>query len=87
MYMAREFMIHADDLSQWYFAVDHAAWPYNRTPQQESGITPTELTGLTKTDHRDLLHTHLWGCPVYVLNAKLQDTQNFPKWSRRAHMG
>ena len=96
MYMAREFMIHtalhwgennADDLSQWSFAVDHAAWLYNRTPQRQSGITPTELMSSIKSDHRDLLRTHVWGCPVYILEAKLQDNQKLPKWSRRARMG
>ena len=48
MYMAREFMIHtalnwgddgSDNLSLWSFAVDHAAWLYNRIPQRESGIS------------------------------------------------
>ena len=43
MYMAREFMIHtalnwgddgSDNLSLWSFAVDHAAWLYNRIPQR-----------------------------------------------------
>ena len=52
MYMARSFMIHsalhwtthgADDLSLWSFAVDHAAWLYNRVPRRKSGIAPLEF--------------------------------------------
>eukprot|EP00956_Cyclotella_meneghiniana_P008774 scaffold12007_cov42-Cyclotella_meneghiniana.AAC.5 len=77
MYMARTFMIHAalqwgsdgsDDLLLWPFAVDHAAWLYNRIPQQKSGITPIELVTNIKSDHRDLMGTHVWRCPVYVLD-------------------
>ena len=97
MYMARSFMIHsalhwtdhgADDLSLWSFAVDHAAWLYNRIPQRRSGIAPLEF--ITKTRdffHRDLLRAHVWGCPTYVLEAKLQDGKKLPKWNRRARMG
>lgn len=96
MYMARSFMIHAalnwgdhgsDDLSLWSFAVDHSAWLYNRIPQRQSGITPMEMITKCKTDHSDLLRTHVWGCPVYVLEAKLQDGKKLPKWNRRARMG
>eukprot|EP00956_Cyclotella_meneghiniana_P015029 scaffold22790_cov42-Cyclotella_meneghiniana.AAC.1 len=96
MYMARTFMIHAalhwgsdgsDDLSLWSFAVDHAAWLYNRIPQQKSGITPLELVTNIKSDHRDLMRTHVWGCPVYVLDPKLQDGKKLPKWNRHARMG
>ena len=96
MYMARSFLIHAalhwsedrsDDISLWSFAVDHAAWLYNRTPQRRSGITPLELATRTKTDHSDLRRAHVWGCPCYVLEAKLQDNRKLPKWNRRAWMG
>eukprot|EP00956_Cyclotella_meneghiniana_P020859 scaffold37342_cov71-Cyclotella_meneghiniana.AAC.1 len=96
MYMARSFMIHtalnwgefgSDDLSLWSFAVDHAAWLYNRIPQRTSGLTPLEMLTKCKTDHSDLLRTHVWGCPVFVLEPKLQDGKKLPKWNRRARMG
>ena len=96
MYMARSFMVHAamhwnsdgaDDLSLWGFAVDYAAWLYNRIPQRQSGITPMEMITNCKSDHRDLMRAHVWGCPVYVLEAKLQDGKKLPKWNRRARMG
>jgi hypothetical protein len=29
----------------------------------------------------------VWGCPVFVLEAKLQNDQKLPKWNRRARMG
>ena len=68
MYMARSFMIHAglhwsgdgsDDLGLWSFAVDHAAWLYNRIPQQKSGITPLELLTGHCIDYSDLPHGHV----------------------------
>ena len=66
--MARDFMIHAainwgedgsDDLSLWPFALDHAAWLYNRVPQQNSGLTPLEMVSGCKSDHKDLMRTHV----------------------------
>jgi len=32
----------------------------------------------------DILRCHVWGCPVYVLEVKLQNDQKLPKWNRRA---
>ena len=96
VYMARSFMIHAalnwgedgsDDVSLWSFALDHASWLYNRVPQRRSGITPMEMTTSVMSDHRDLARTHVWGCPCYVLEPKLQNNQKLPKWNRRARMG
>ncbi len=34
----------------------------------------------------DLLHYHVWGCPVFALEAKLQIDQKLPKWIRQARM-
>ena len=96
MYMARTFMVHVslhwsergvDDLALWGFAVKHAAWLYNRIPNSTSGLTPLELLTKTKADHRDLLRTHVWGCPVFVLDPKLQDGKKIPKWNRRSRLG
>ena len=96
MYMARTFMVHVslhwcergvDDLALWGFAVKHAAWLYNRIPNSTSGLTPLELLTKTKADHRDLLRSHVWGCPVFVLDPKLQDGKKIPKWNRRSRLG
>ena len=78
-YMARTFMVHVslhwseqgvDDLALWGFAVKHAAWLHNRIPSQTTGLTPLELLSKTKADHKDLLHSHVWGCPIFVLDPK-----------------
>jgi hypothetical protein len=96
MYMARTFLVHsslhwtdigADDISLWPFAVKHAVWLYNRVPNQESGLTPLELITKQKADHRDILRSHVWGCPAYVLEPKLQNGQKLPKWNQRSRLG
>jgi hypothetical protein len=96
MYMARTFMVHsslhwtdmgADDISLWPFAVKHAVWLHNRVPNRESGLTPLELITKQKADHRDILRSHVWGCPAYVLEPKLQNGQKLPKWNRRSRLG
>ena len=76
-----------DNLSLWSFAVKHSVWIYNRVPNVHSGLTPMELLTKTKTNNRNLLRTHVWGCPVFVLEPKLQNDQKLPKWNRRARMG
>ena len=95
MWMARSFMLHVslhwtergvDDVSLWSFAVKHAAWIYNRLPNRVSGLTPLELLTKTKADHRDLLRTHVWGCPAYVLDPSLQNNVKIPKWNQRARL-
>lgn len=96
MYMARTFMVHvslhwneygSDSLALWPFAVRHAVWLYNRLPNGVTGLSPMEILTGTQSDHRDLLRAHVWGCPVYVLDPKLQDGKKIPKWSRRARQG
>jgi hypothetical protein len=73
-----------DDLALWGFAVKHPAWVYNRVPNRLSGLIPLELLAKTKADHRDLLCSHVWGCPVIVLDPKLQDGKKMPKWNHRS---
>ena len=96
MYMARAFMIHSslhwtengvDDLTLWSFAFKHSGWLFNRLPNQESGIYPMEILTKTKSNHRDLRRSHVWGCPVFVLEAKSQNDQKLPKWNCRSHKG
>ena len=46
-----------------------------------------ELLAKNKSNHRDLRRSHAWVCPVYVLEAKLQNDQELPKWNRRSCIG
>jgi len=96
-YWACTMMVHAalhwpndgaDDIRLWAFAISHAAWLYNRLPNKTLGWnSPIEVFTKTKSDHRELLQEHVWECPVFVLDAKLQDGHKIPKFNRRARMG
>jgi hypothetical protein len=86
MSMSHTFMIHvsmhwdeqgSNALALWPFAVRHAVWLYNRLPNGVTGLSPMEILTGIRSDHRDLLRTHVWGCPVYVLDPKLQDRKKF----------
>jgi hypothetical protein len=43
---------------------------YNCVPNAWSGLTPLELVTKERSDYMDILRCHVWGCPVYVLQAK-----------------
>ncbi len=94
--MAHSFMVHAslhwtdqgsDDILFWLFAFKHAVWIYNRVPNRQSGLTPLELLTKSKVDHRDILRTHVWGCPAIVFEPQLQNDKKLSKWNRRAWVG
>ena len=87
MYMACTFLVHsslhwtdmgADDISLLPFAVKHAVWLYNHVPNQVSGLTRLELITKQKADHRDILRSHVWGCPAYVLKPTSKMARSFP---------
>jgi transposase InsO family protein len=40
---------------------------YNCVPNAWSGLTPLELVTKERSDYKDILCCHVWGCPVYVL--------------------
>ena len=50
---------HVDDVSLWPFAVKHAMWLYNRLPNQITGLTPMEMLTNVKTNHCNLLRSHV----------------------------
>ncbi len=47
----------------------HSVWIYNYNcvPNARSGLTPLELVTKERSDYKDILCCHVWGCPVYVL--------------------
>ncbi len=77
----------ANNLALWGYAVKHVVWLHSCIPNHLSGLTPLELLTKTKTNHCDLLWTHVWGCTVYVLDLKLQDGQKISKWNCTSHLG
>lgn len=72
----------------WPFAVDHAVYLWNRIPSGTSRLSPNEhFTGSLFLNHNHLQRLHVFGCPVYVLDPKLQDGKKLPKWKRRSRRG
>ena len=76
------------DTQLWPFAVDHTVYLWNNMPKIDTELSPLEV--FTKTlfhNHHHLQCLHIFGCPVYVLDPKLQDAKKLPKWERRSRCG
>ena len=50
-------------------------------------MSPLEIFTKTKSDHRDLLRTRVWGCPAFVPDPKLQDNHKIPAFNQKSRMG
>jgi hypothetical protein len=71
--------------SLWPQAATHATHVYNTTPKD--GICPADIFfGSSVPIHR-LMDLHVWGCPVYVLDPKIQQVQKLPRWAPRSKRG
>ena len=72
----------------WPFAMDHAVYIWNHLPRSRNGLSPLELfTSLKLPNYDPILRARVWGCPVYVLDPKLQDGKKLPKWTKRSRLG
>jgi hypothetical protein len=61
------------DLELWPFAVDHTVYLLNTLPRKDTFLLPNELyTKIHTVDYTHLQRSQVWGCPVYVLDPKLQ---------------
>ena len=74
------------DSSFWPFAVRYACYLFNHCPDS-SGTCPADRFHGTLTPRHKLLDFHSWGCPVYVLDPKLQQGRKLPKWQPRSRRG
>ena len=91
--LARTQMLHAK--LRWPKAVTAKLWPMvlkhtqhllNHIPGRNN-VCPLDLV-LRSTVPRDHLHNlHVWGCPSYVLDPRLQDGHKIPKWEPRSRQG
>ena len=59
----------------------HLVWMYNWLLNKESGITSLDIFTRSKSEYRDLLCCHIWDWPAFVLEPKLLNDQNPPKWN------
>ncbi len=90
---ARAMLLHAK--RRWPSAVTAHLWPYavrmanevhNFSPSIKEGISPIERFSQVQVSPK-VRHCHTFGCPVYVLDGKLQSGQPLPKWDDRARIG
>ena len=96
--MARNMLMHAaiicpeDTLSTdlWPMEMDYSVWVYNRTPDMQSGLSAIEIWSRSRFEpvSEILSNCHVWGCPTYVLEPKLQKPGvKTPKWAPRSRRG
>jgi hypothetical protein len=90
--MARAMILHASihwkngcDSSLWPQAVNYAAHIYNNTPK--NGVCPADIFMGSTVPRHLLLDYHVWGCPVYVLDPKMQSGKKLPRWEPRSRRG
>ena len=71
----------------WPLALAHACDRHNKLTIDNMGYTPIErFSGVRMQINASEFHT--WGCPVFVLNEKLQSGPGkAPKWDPRARLG
>ncbi len=86
LHVATNWPQHASS-KYWPQAVDYEAWVFNRLPNMESGIAPNEIWSGVRSPSSNLSRAHVFGCPVYVLDASLQDGRKIPKWNPCARLG
>ena len=91
---ARSMLLHAAihwpenvTLDLWPLAMDYAVWLWNRMPKNSSGIAPIEIFCGTTLDKTILRSAHVFGCPAYVLDPKIQDGNKLPRWEPKSRRG
>ena len=80
MFHAALYWPEASDCSLWPLAMQHAVFLHNNTPHTDHGLSPLEIWSQSKSTLSALANAHPWGCPVYVLQPRLQDGQKLPRW-------
>ena len=77
------------NLELWPFAIEHAVYIWNHLPRKDTKMAPIEMFTRSKLSNATNLlgRLHVWGCPAYVLEPKLQDGKKIPKWDPRVRRG
>ena len=60
---------------------------FNHLLALDTGVSLNEVWSQTRSSNDNLRQAHVWGCPVYVLEAELQYDKKTPQWDPRAHLG
>ena len=92
---ARTMLVHATirnadnvDASLWPSALNHSCYLWNTVPK-ENNYSPIEILSsvVDSRSYSDLRHTHVWGCPVYILEYELASGKKLPKWNPHSRCG
>ena len=68
----------------------YAVWVYNRIPVMQYVLYTIEtwFRSIFEPVSETLSNGHVWGCPTYVLEPKLQNPEvKIPKWAPRSRRG
>ena len=91
---ARSMILHAaihwpeeTTMDLWPLAMDYAIYLWNRMPRKDSGFAPMEIFCGCKLDKQILRNCHVWGCPTYVLDPRIQDGKKLPRWQPKSRRG
>ena len=74
----------------WPMAMDYAVWVYNWIPDMQSRLSAIEIWSRSRFEpvSETLSNCHVWGCPTYFLETKLQKPGvKIPKWYPRSLRG
>jgi hypothetical protein len=67
--------------------MSYAVHLHNHTPRRQDGLCPVEIWSKSKSNHSHLKNAHPFGCPVYVLDPRLQDGFKIPRWEPQSRRG
>lgn len=85
------FVLHWPQLANedlWPFAVDYSVYLWNYLPARHTSLSPKViLTDNLSANHNHLQRSHVFGCPVFVLDPRLQDGKSIPKLTMRSQWG
>jgi hypothetical protein len=65
--------------------VTYATHVYNTTPKD--GVCPADIFFGSAVPIHKLMDLHVWRCPVYVLDPKIQQVQKLTRWAPRSKIG
>jgi hypothetical protein len=80
-------------VERWTFAVNYAVYIWNHTPREDLNFQcPEELFSGMKFQSKDKIRSiinnfHPFGCPVYVLDSRIQDGKKPPCWDPSSSTG
>ena len=75
------------DTSLWRFAMEYAAYLYNRLPKAVGNYSPIEIFSGSKLDDAWMKRARVFGFPADVLDLVVQDGKKLPRWKLKSQRG